>query len=174
MKNKVGIFYGPTGGKAENIAQRVRKAIGEDMADLIPIKNSKAADFDKYKNIILGCSTTGKETWDAERTKPDWDLFRPEFDEINYEGKIFALFGLGDHITYASKFIDTVGFIGKILIRKGANIVGQVPTSGYKFTDSEAVINNEFIGLPIDEDYEPELTDKRISEWTAKLKTQFS
>ncbi|MDD2278975.1 MAG: flavodoxin [Bacteroidales bacterium] len=173
MKKKVGIFYGPTGGKTEKVAQRVRKAIGEDMADLIPIKNSKAADFDKYENIILGCSTIGKETWDAERSKPDWDLFRPEFDNINYEGKTFALFGLGNHVTYAAMFVNAIGFIGKILLAKGANVVGRVPTCEYTFTDSEAIVGNEFIGLPIDEDFEPELTDRRIKEWVGRLKTLF-
>ncbi len=173
MKKKVGIFYGPTGGKTESVAQRVQEAFGSEMADLIPIKDSKATDLDKYENIVFGCSTIGKETWDADRPKPDWDVFRPEFDKINYEGKTFALFGLGDHVTYASMFIDAVGYIGKILLAKGANIVGRVPTCEYEFTDSEAVIGNEFIGLPIDEDYEPELTNRRINEWVARLKTLF-
>lgn len=171
---KIGIFYGPTGGKTENVAQRIRMAFGEDAADLIPIKNTKAEDFDKYENIILGCSTIGKETWDADRSKPDWDLFRPEFEKINYQEKRFAIFGLGNHITYAAMFVDAIGIIGKTILEKGGTIVGQVATDGYNFTDSEAVVDGKFLGLPIDEDFEPELTDKRIVEWVETLKTVFS
>lgn len=173
MVKKVGIFYGPVGGKTENIAQRIKQAFGDDVADLIPIKNSTAADLDKYDNIIFGCSTIGMETWDSDRTKPDWDIFRPEFEKINYEGKTFAVFGLGNHITYAAMFVDAIGVIGKILLDKGAKLVGKVPTEGYTFTDSEAVVDDQFLGLPIDEDFQPELTEKRIKEWVDNLKTSF-
>lgn len=173
MNKKIGIFYGPIGGKTENVAQRIKQAFNNDTADLIPIKNSTAADLDKYDFIILGCSTIGMETWDSDRSKPDWDLFRPEFDHINYQGKTFAIFGLGNHITYAAMFVDSMGVIGKILLEKGAKLVGKVPTEGYTFTDSAAVVNNEFLGLPIDEDFEPELTDKRINEWVNNLKKIF-
>lgn len=174
MKKKVGIFYGPLGGKTENVAQRLHLAFGDSLSDIIPIKDCKADDLDKYENIILGCSTIGKETWDADRTKDDWDLFRPEIEKINYSGKTFALFGLGDSVKYAANFVDAMGTIANIMIAKGAKIIGQVPTSDYNFTDSEAVINNEFIGLPIDEEFEAELTDKRIEEWVKVLKAHFA
>lgn len=174
MKKKVGIFYGPTGGKTESVAKRLQKAFGEDLADVIPVKTSKAADIEKYENIILGCSTIGKETWNAERTKEDWDLFRPEIEKINFTGKTFALFGLGDSVTYPANFVDAMGIIANIMLEKGAKIVGQVPSSDYNFTDSEAVINNQFVGLPIDEDYEPDLTDQRITNWVKELQRQFA
>ena len=174
MKKKVGIFFGPVGGKTENVAKRVQLAFGEDNADLIPIKDCKATDIDKYENVVFGCSTMGKETWDMDRPKPDWDLFRPEIEKINCQGKSFALFGLGDHITYAAKFVDFMGIIGKQLLENGAKIIGRIPSSEYEFTDSEAVIDNEFIGLPIDEDFLPELTDTRIKKWVENLKKDFA
>ncbi len=174
MKKKVGIFYGPTGGKTESVAQRVQKAFGVDMADIIPIKDCKASDIDKYENIVFGCSTIGKETWNANRTKEDWDLFRPEIEKINYQGKTFALFGLGDSVTYASNFVDAMGVLAKVMLDKGAKIIGQVPASNYNFTDSEAVIENQFVGLPIDEDFEPDLTDQRITSGVDNLITQFA
>jgi len=174
MKKKVGIFFGPTGGKTESVARKVQQAFGEEIADIIPIKDCKASDIDKYDNIVFGCSTIGKETWNADSSKPDWDIFRPEIEKINYEGKTFALFGLGDHVTYATMFVDAIGVIGKEMLGKGAQIVGRVPTCEYEFSDSEAVIGNEFIGLPIDEDFQPELTDRRVNEWVERLKQQFA
>jgi flavodoxin I len=174
MKKKVGIFYGPIGGKTESVAKRMQDAFGEGLADLVAIKDSKATDLDKYENIVLGCSTIGKETWNADRTKADWDIFRPEIEKINFEGKTFALFGLGDSVTYAASFVDAMGIIANIMLAKGANIIGRVPTCEYNYTDSEAIVGNEFIGLPIDEDFEPELTDRRIKEWVLRLKQQFA
>ncbi|MFO8021821.1 MAG: flavodoxin, partial [Perlabentimonas sp.] len=67
-----------------------------------------------------------------------------------------------------------IGVIGKEMLSKGAQIVGRVPTCEYEFSDSEAVIGNEFIGLPIDEDFQPELTDRRVKEWVERLKQQFA
>ncbi len=174
MKKRVGIFFGPAGGSTERVAKKIQIAFGEDVADLIPIKNCTAADIDKYENIVFGCSTIGKETWQSDMPKPDWDIFRSELEKINYKGKTFALFGLGDHITYAAMFVDAMGILAKEMLKHNANIVGKVPTCEYEFKESEAVFGHEFIGLPIDEDFEADLTDRRIKEWVARLKMNFA
>ncbi len=171
---KIGIFYGPTGGSTERVAKKIQAAFGENHADLMPIKECTAADIDKYENIIFGCSTIGKETWQSDKPKPDWDIFRSELEKINYKGKTFALFGLGDHITYPMMFVDAMGILAKEMLKHNANIIGKVPTCEYEFKESEALFGNEFIGLPIDEDFEADLTDRRIKEWVARLKMHFA
>ncbi len=173
MRKRVGIFYGPVGGSTERVAKKIQEAFGNDLADLHTIKDCKAKDLDKYENIIFGCSTIGKETWQADKPKPDWDIFRPEIDKIDYKGKTFALFGLGDSVTYTALFVDAMGILAKEMQRHGAKIVGRVPTCEYQFTDSEAVIDGQFIGLPIDEDFESDLTERRIKEWVDRLKMVF-
>ena len=170
---KIGIFYGPAGGSTERIAKQIQKEIGTDNADLMLIKDSKASDIDKYENIILGCSTIGGETWGATKSKPDWDIFRPEFDKITYSGKVFALFGLGDHISYPRNFVDNMGTIGKTLISKKAKLIGQTNPKDYEFTDSDAVIDGKFIGLPIDEEFESEKSAGRVKIWVEGLKKEF-
>ncbi len=170
---KVGIFYGPTGGSTEKIAKKIQKELGVEYADLHLIKASKASDLDRYDNIIFGCSTIGGETWDSGKSKPDWDVFRPEFDKIDYKGKTFALFGLGDNISYPRHFVDNLGVIAKILISKNATIIGQTNKDDYEFTESEALIDGKFIGLPIDEDFESEKTDERIQKWIKVIKQNF-
>jgi flavodoxin I len=52
-------------------------------------------------------------------------------------------------------------------------IVGQVDPSGYEFEESEAILDGQFIGLALDEDFEPELTDKRISGWVSQISGEF-
>ena len=80
---------------------------------------------------------------------------------------------MGDHVTYAHGFVDHIGVLGKELIKSGANLVGKVSVDGYEFDESEAVIDGEFIGLPLDEDFEPELTDERVAAWVDLIKADF-
>jgi flavodoxin I len=171
---KVGIFYGPTGGSTEKIAKQIQIKLGSENADLYLIKYTKAPDLDKYENIIFGCSTLGGETWNSDKSKPDWDLFRPELNKINFKGKTFALFGLGDNISYPRSFVDNMGIIAKTLIANNAKIIGQTKKDDYDFTDSEALIDGKFIGLPIDEDFESDKTNDRIENWIKIIMRDFS
>ena len=49
-------------------------------------------------------------------------------------------------------------------------MVGEVPTDGYSFDDSTAVVNDEFVGLPLDADNEEDQTEERIEGWVSQLK----
>lgn len=52
--------------------------------------------------------------------------------------------------------------------------IGQVPLDGYNFGESKAVVKGEFLGLPIDEVTEAELTGRENRKnWVAKLKEHF-
>ncbi|NES97290.1 MAG: flavodoxin FldA, partial [Desertifilum sp. SIO1I2] len=42
------------------------------------------------------------------------------------------------------------------------------------FTESKAIKNGKFVGLAIDEDNQPELTEERVKAWVAQLKREFS
>ena len=170
---KVGIFFGPVGGSTERVAKQIQKEFGSEKADLIPIISAKSSDIDKYENVIFGCPTIGGETWDTAKSKPDWDIFRPELEKIDYSNKTFALFGLGDHLSYPRNYVDTMGIIASSMILKKAKIIGRVSKEGYEFTDSEAVIDGQFIGLPIDEEFEPEMTELRVRSWVQSLKANF-
>jgi flavodoxin I len=170
---KIGLFYGPLGGSTERVAKKVAAALGNENVDLIPIKESKASDVDKYENVIFGMSTIGKETWDADKPANDWDLFLPELEKIDYSNKVIAMFGLGDQVTYDLHFVDALGLVAEEILPKGAKIVGSVSTDGYDFRESEALYDGKFIGLPVNEDFEPELTDERVNNWVEKIKTEF-
>ncbi len=171
--NKIGLFYGPVGGAVENVARKIVKAVGKEKIDVIPVKDANATDLDKYENVIFGISTIGSHTWERETPSKDWDNFLPELEKINYSNKLFALYGLGDHITYSLHFVDSLGILGRKLLDQDAKIIGRCSTSDYDFEDSEAVIDGEFIGLGLDEDYEADKTDKRITSWLDRILTEF-
>jgi len=171
--SKIGIFFGPLKGSVNRVADKVKVALGEQNVELISVNDASASDLEKYDRIIFGISTVGKETWDSNYSNTDWSKFFPNISKVDFSGKTVAIFGLGDHITYSSYFVNAVGVLAKELLKKSATIVGQVDTAGYEFDDSEAVIDGKFIGLPIDEDFEPELTDERVSNWVNSIKPAF-
>ena len=129
--------------------------------------------MEKYDKIIFGISTVGKETWHDTYNNVDWAKFLPEISKTGYEGKTVAIFGLGDHVTYAATFADHIGLLAKKLMENGAQLVGQVPADAYEFDESEAVMDGNFLGLPVDEDFEPELTDERVKNWVEQIRPEF-
>lgn len=171
--SKIAIFYGPVGGAVNRVAEKIKDIIGEDKVEMVAVKDATAADINKFDKIIFGLSTVGKDTWDSDYSTNDWGKFMPEIVKADYEGKSVAVFGLGDHVTYAHGFVDHIGLLGKKLMENGAVLSGPVDTEGYEFEESDAVIDGKFIGLPLDEDFEPELTDERVAAWLQALKPDF-
>ncbi len=171
---KTGIFYGPENGSVNRVAERIAEMLGPEKAELVAVANATAADFDRYDQILFGISTIGKETWDGKQAAGDWARFMPEIGKGRLEGKTTAIFGLGDHITYASHFVDAMGQLAGELRKAGARLCGQVSAEGYEFEDSAALADGMFVGLPLDEDYEPELTPGRLSAWLGQLSSSFS
>ena len=171
--SKIGLFFGPSKGSVHRVAEKVKTAFGEQVVDMISVHDATAADLEKYDQLIFGISTVGKETWDSNYSNTDWAKFFPNISKVDYSGKTVAIFGLGDHLTYSSHFVNAIGVLAKQLLKNGAKIVGEVDPSGYEFDDSEALIDGKFIGLPIDEDFEPELTDQRVSNWVNSIKPAF-
>jgi len=171
--SKIAIFFGPADGSVHRVARLVASKIGEDKTQLIHVNDASVDDLARYDKIIFGISTVGKETWEQKFSNVDWARFMPFIYEFNFTGKKVAIFGLGDHITYAYHFVNSMGTLAKIVLENGGELLGRVSPEGYIFQDSEALENGEFLGLPVDEDFEPELTDARVSDWVEKLTKEF-
>ena len=172
--SKIAIFFGPQGGAVNRVADKIRDAIGPEKVEMVPIKDATFADIDKYDKIIFGISTVGSETWHATYSNPDWGKFLPEITKTRYEGKTIAIFGLGDHVTYSRTFVDHIGLLARDLLKNGAELSGKVPTDQYEFDDSKAIDKDgKFMGLPVDEDFEPELTDERVKNWVEQIRPDF-
>ncbi|TDN96338.1 flavodoxin [Sunxiuqinia elliptica] len=171
--SKIGLFFGPEKGSVHRVAEKIAAVIGEEKVELVSVNDASVADLEQYDQIIFGISTVGKETWDSDYSNTDWSKFFPEVSKANYDGKVVAIYGLGDHVTYPDHFVNAIGRLAKELKTKDANIVGSVDPEGYEFEDSEALIDGRFIGLPIDEDFEPEQTDERIANWLKSIQKDF-
>jgi len=171
--SKTAIFFGPLDGSVHRVAKKVRDEIGAEKVEMVPVKDATVADLEKYDKIIFGISTVGSETWHAAYSNADWAKFLPEISKTNYEGKTIAIFGLGDHITYGATFVVYIGLLASSLKKNGAQLVGKVPVDNYVFEDSKAIDEDKFMGLPVDEDFEPELTDERVKNWVKQLRPHF-
>lgn len=171
--SKIAIFFGPLDGAVHRVADKVKAAIGEEKVEMVPVKDATVEDLKKYDKIIFGISTVGRETWHSTYSNVDWANFLPEVSKTTYKGKTIAIFGLGDHVTYAATFVNHIGLLAKELMNNGAVLVGQVPVEGYEFDESEAIVDDKFLGLPVDEDFESELTDERVQNWLEQLRPDF-
>ena len=168
--SKIGLFFGSTTGKTEEAADMIQKEFGgDDVVTIHSISDASPDDFEGYNNIIIGCPT-----WDVGELQSDWDgFYNDELDNVDFKGKKVAYFGTGDQIGYADNFQDAMGILEGKITERGGTTIGNWPTDGYEHEDSKAVKDGKFVGLALDEDNQPELTDKRIKDWVKQLKTEF-
>ncbi len=169
---KVGIFYGSTSGITEEIAIKVREKLGEDICDIYSMEE----DFDEYDQLLdydyllLGCST-----WGAGEVQNDWrePLFEMELEKPDFAGKTIALFGAGDQVDHGTEFVSALGKMYEHFQKLGATLVGEFPNEGYDFQYSSALLNDKFVGLPIDEVNQSEKTEERITRWVDSIRPIF-
>jgi flavodoxin I len=164
MKNTV-VLYGSTTGNTEAVAKRIATELDAAIFDVVL---QPVSEIPKYQNLVLGTSTLG-----IGDLQDDWDAFLPAFAKADLEGKNIALFGLGDADMYPDSFVDGMGIIYNAIKDKGCVIVGKTDTENYEFDDSKALVDGKFVGLPLDEDNQGDLTDERVKAWLEQLKTEF-
>ncbi len=165
----IGIFYGSSTGLTASIAQKIYEKLGDSNAELHDIKDCKIKDLDKYNNFILGSST-----WGIGEIQDDWEIFLPELSGVNFEGKTAAIFGLGDQESYPDSFVDAIGVLHDELKKRGCKIIGEWPADEYDFSFSHALKQDKFVGLPVDEECQPDKTDSRIDQWLDLIKKDFN
>ncbi|CAH0533893.1 Flavodoxin [Vibrio stylophorae] len=161
----VGIFFGSDTGNTEAVAKMIQKELGQHMVDVFDIANASQEQLNDFDLLLLGIPT-----WYYGEAQCDWDDFFPQLEGIDFSTKLVAIFGCGDQEDYAEYFCDSMGELARIVESKGATIVGNWPTTGYEFESSKAVIGDDlFVGLCIDEDRQPELTESRVKAWSAQV-----
>ena len=168
----LGIFYSPAGGNVHRVAKMLKNKIGAGKVDMFCVNDVPAGKLLDYKNMILVCSSLGRSTWEREQ-RDQWAKFFPQMRKISLKDRFVALVGLGDHITYPKNFVDGMGYMAELVTGLGATLVGKTTTDGYVYEDSTAVVDDLFVGLPLDEDFEPEKTDARINKWLDMVMPEF-
>ncbi len=159
--SKTIVIFGSSTGTCEAIADKIGSRLG---AEVLNVQDLTADVVDANDNLILGTST-----WGAGELQDDW------YDGINVlksadlSSKTIALFGCGDCESYGDTFVGGIGELYDAIKNSGANFVGAVSTDGYTFDDSAAVVDGQFVGLPLDDVNEDDKTDGRIDAWIAQI-----
>ena len=165
---KTAIFYASSTGNTSNIANVIAQEL--NISDVFDIADVSLERINEYSNIILGIST-----WGDGDLQDDWDDNFDELKNIDFSSKTVALFGLGDQDGYPDTYLDAMGILYSQIKSKGANIVGQWKRDdSYEFDESKALIDDEFIGLALDEDNQDDLTNDRVSKWILDIKNKFN
>ncbi|GAA5187284.1 flavodoxin FldA [Ferrimonas gelatinilytica] len=160
----VGLFFGSDTGNTEAVAKMIQKKLG-GLVEVKDIAKSSKEEIDEFSLLIFGIPT-----WYYGEAQCDWDDFFPELEQLDFNDKLVAIFGCGDQEDYAEYFLDAMGQVGDIVRDRGAIIVGHTSTEGYEFEASKALVDdNTFIGLGIDEDRQPELTEARVDAWVKQI-----
>ena len=157
---KTAIFYGSTTGTTEMVAGKVGELLGAEVLSATEIDRVEEYDF-----VIFATST-----WGMGDLQDDWYEALDKLKTKNLSGKKVGLIGIGDHFGFGDTFVDGIGTIYEEIKDMGINLVGKTSTDGYSFSGSKAVVDDEFVGLVIDENNQSELTDERINAWVEKVK----
>ncbi len=169
---KIGLFYGSNGGHTEDVADRIKAAFDNYEPDMVTVANiahASVEDIVRWDKIIFGIPT-----WNIGLLQDDWYIFFPKMDQLDLAGKTVAIFGLGDEYEYSSSFLDAVGTLADKVMERGGGLIGLWPANGYDFKYSLAQDGECFLGLALDEDHHPELTNDRIKAWVMQLVDEFA
>ncbi|AMG31073.1 flavodoxin FldB [Grimontia hollisae] len=167
---KIGLFYGSTTCYTEMTAEKIRDIMGEDLVDIHNIKETPIEKMNQYDLLLLGIST-----WDFGELQEDWEAVWSQLNGLKLEGKVVALFGLGDQEGYAEWYLDAMGLLHDALLPTGVKFIGYWPNEGYTFEASKALTDDGkyFVGLALDEDSQYELSDERIAAWCEKVLLEY-
>ncbi|MCF8366462.1 MAG: flavodoxin [Bacteroidales bacterium] len=169
---KTALFYWPKKGNVASCALKIEAQFEKDNIDTNTIKAIDEYDLNDYSLIIVGGSTVGADHWEKATKNNFWHSFFTKIKQANHTGKPIAIFGLGDQILYPDHFVDGMKLIKDEIEGCGARLIGKWPTEGYEFTNSDSIEDNMFLGLALDEDQQPELTDERIKNWVQQIKEE--
>lgn len=168
IMKSIAIIYGSSTENTKNAADKIAEHLAEYSPTIVDVYDGDEESFLSHDILILGVST-----WGVKDLQDDWSDFFNRFVKLDLSGKTIALFGLGDAFIYPDSFVDAMGILYEAIVDKDCKIIGKTPNEGYQFDFSRAIVDDEFVGLPLDDDNEHDLTDERIEKWVEQLKSEF-
>ena len=176
--SKIGIFFGTDTGSTRLVAKKIYKLLGSELADKPKnVNRTSREEFLQYDALILGTPSYGNGDIPGMSVgcmEANWEEFLPRLDDIDFSGKRIALFGLGAQERYADRFASSLIHLYRFFYGYGADIIGQWSTEGYQFEHSASVIDDQFVGLVLDQRTQSHLTDERIKTWLDEVLPQIA
>jgi flavodoxin I len=166
--SKTGIFYSFNSTKTAKAAEKIIAEFAPEFK-VEPVNAEVLTEelFLSFTNLILGVPT-----WFDGELPNYWDEFVPAIEDLDLQGRTFAIFGLGNQVEYPENFGDAVGIMAELVQERGGKVVGETEIKGYTYESSRAEVNGKFVGLILDQETQPRLSNERISNWVKDLKTR--
>ncbi len=155
------VVYGSSTGTCEAIAGKIAEKLGVEAINVSDLAADVIAEND---NLLIGTST-----WGAGELQDDWYDGVDTLKGADLSGKVVAVFGCGDSASYSDTFCGAMKELYDAAKAGGATVVGEVDIDGYTFDDSDAVVDNKFVGLALDDINEDDKTDGRIDAWLEQI-----
>ena len=169
---RIGLFFGSSTSQTEYVAYEMRDAIeallGEETVAIYNVGSTDMSQMLNYDHLILGIPT-----WDIGELQADWDIKWDELETLDLTGRQVAVFGLGDQYGYPDTYLDAAGMLAETVLAQGGELVGYTSTTGYQFGHSLFTEGDQFMGLALDEDHQPELTHQRVQAWINQILVEF-
>lgn len=174
--SRIGLFFSSSTGNTRRIAKAIKKRFEDDiMADALNVNKATPDLVARYPYLIFGTSTLGGGQLPGLSTDcmgGGWEEFLPQLKEVDFTGKTVALFGLGNQDKYPDEFVDAMGILYEFVSERGAKVVGFWPADDYDFISSKALVNDEFVGLVLDQENQKLLTDARLEAWLKQIASE--
>lgn len=169
----IAVVYASTTGNCADVAEMIASDLGGTIVDaVVEVGDTTPSALAAYDGLVVGAPTWNTGA-DVERSGTDWDNFLyEELDKVSFEGKSVAVFGTGDSVSYGDYFADAIAELHGRFEARGAKMVGAVPVDGYQHTESKAQVGEVFMGLPLDQDNEDDLTPGRVKAWCDQLRAE--
>ncbi len=166
MSTAIGIFYGSSTCYTEMVAEQIFAQLGPERATLHNIADTPISKCKEYDYLLFGIPT-----WDYGELQEDWENIWDDVAGLDLSGKTAAIFGLGDQIGYPDWYQDAMGYLYHLLSSLGVTLVGHWPNQGYEYAESKALTEDGeyFVGLPLDDENQADLTEDRITKWLSSL-----
>ncbi|OGT17308.1 MAG: flavodoxin [Gallionellales bacterium RIFOXYB12_FULL_54_9] len=175
--SRIGLFFASSTGNTRRIAKFIKKRYNDEtMADALNVNKASPELIAGFSHLIFGTSTLGGGQLPGLSTDcmgGGWEEFLPKLRDVDFTGKTVALFGLGDQDKYPDEFVDAMGEIYHFVAARGAKIVGAWPADDYDFIQSKALLDDQFIGLALDQENQKNLTDARLDAWLKLISPDF-
>lgn len=165
---KIGIYYGSTTGITTGIVDEIEFYLRGDDYEVYNVEDG-LVDMESIENLILVSPTYG-----VGELQKDWENVYDDLKKIDFTGKVVGIVGVGNQFAFGESYVGSMRKLYDVVSTKGATVVGFTSIEGYKYEETESVIDDRFIGLALDESNQDNETPDRIKAWIEEIKPLFN
>lgn len=164
----VGLFFSTLTGRTAEVCCLIAEKSGLEPVDLVGVA---ADDLKGYDGLIVGVPTWNPRA-KKYRSGTAFDDISGDIRRFELDGTPVAVYGCGDLLEHRDNFCDAIEEAHSVFQAAGARMLGYVGAAAYTHRGSRSEVGGKFLGLPLDEDNEPDLTDGRVTAWISQLKAE--